>query len=93
MLIEDCQSRSDFIEYGGELYLFHAPVDREHIGVVKIDRDDIKNSVPVFIAKMRTSCFYPFINYYMDGGLAMSYTVERKHVRLAKFDFNKILNL
>ena len=93
VLIEDCQSRSDFIEYGGELYLFHAPVDREHIGVVKINRADIKNSVPVFIAKMRTSCFYPFINYYMGGGLAMSYTVERKHVRLAKFDFNKILNL
>lgn len=92
VLIEDCQSRSDFIEYGGNLYLFHAPVDREHIGAVKIDENDVKNSAPVFIAKMHTSCFYPFINYFDGKTLAMSYTVDRKHVRLAKFDFDKILN-
>ena len=44
VLIEDCQSRSDFIFYDGQLYLFHAPIDREHIGVVRIDRADIAKS-------------------------------------------------
>ncbi len=83
--IQDCQSRSDFIEYKGELYLFHAPVDREHIAVVKIDTDNIANSKTVLQAKMHTSCFYPFVQYYLNGELAMSYTIARKHIRLARF--------
>lgn len=89
--IEDCQSRGDFIEYGGELYLFHAPIDREHIGVVRINTDDISKSEPVLLAKMPTSCFYPFVNYFPDGELAMSYTVARKHVRLARFTLSKYI--
>jgi len=86
--IEDCQSRGDFILYNGELYLFHAPVDREHIGIVKINTDDISKSEIVLQAKMHTSCFYPFVQFY-DGELAMSYTVARKHIRLARFTLNK----
>lgn len=87
--IEDCQSRSDFIMYRGKLYLFHAPTDREHIGVVEINTDDITKSRVVLQAKMHTSCFYPFIQYYMDGELAMSYTVARQHIRLARFTLEK----
>lgn len=83
--IEDCQSRSDFIEYNGELYLFHAPIDREHIGIVKINKSNLADSEILLQAKMDTSCFYPFIQYYKDGELAMSYTVARKHIRLASF--------
>lgn len=89
--IEDCQSRSDFILYKENLYLFHAPIDREHIGVVKIDTDNIANSRIVLQAKMHTSCFYPFVQYYDDNELAMSYTIERKHIRLAKFTLSKYL--
>ncbi len=89
--IQDCQSRSDFIVYNGGLYLFHAPIDREHIGSVKIDTGDLAKSEVVFQAKMHTSCFYPFIQYYTDGELAMSYTIERKHIRLARFTLSKYL--
>ncbi len=89
--IEDCQSRGDFILYSGKLYLFHAPVDREHIGIVKIDANDISKSEVVLQAKMHTSCFYPFIQYYKNKELAMSYTVARKHIRLAKFTLSKYL--
>ena len=89
--IEDCQSRGDFIYYKDHLYLFHAPIDREHIGVVKIDTENIANSHIVLQAKMHTSCFYPFIQYYKDRELAMSYTVARKHIRLAKFTLSKYL--
>ncbi len=89
--IEDCQSRGDFIYYNDDLYLLHAPIDREHIGVVKIDTDNIVNSHAVLQAKMHTSCFYPFIQYYKDNELAMSYTVARKHIRLAKFTLSKYL--
>ena len=89
--IEDCQSRGDFILYNGELYLFHAPIDREHIGIVKIGTEDITKSEIVLQAKMRTSCFYPFIQYYQDNELAMSYTVARQHIRLAKFTLSKYL--
>ncbi len=89
--VEDCQSRADFILYQGELYLFHAPIDRQHIGILKIDRENIACSSIVLQAKMHTSCFYPFIQYYGDDELAMSYTVERKHIRLARFTLRKYL--
>jgi hypothetical protein len=89
--IEDCQSRGDFIEYGGKLFLFHAPIDREHIGVVEIDTEDIANSRVVLQAKMHTSCFYPFVQYYRGGELAMSYTIARKHIRLGEFTMSKYL--
>ncbi len=86
VLIEDCQSRGDFIEYGGALYLFHAPIDREHIGIVRIDTEDIAQSRVILQAKMKESCFYPFIERYTNGDLAMSYTMARLHIRLAAFD-------
>lgn len=89
--VEDCQSRADLIFYNGELYLFHAPIDREHIGIIKVDTDDITNSLVVLQAKMHTSCFYPFVQYYDDSELAMSYTVARKHIRLAKFTLSKYI--
>lgn len=89
--IEDCQSRGDFIEYGGKLFLFHAPIDREHIGIVEIDTEDIANSRVVLQAKMHTSCFYPFVQYYRGGELAMSYTSARKHIRLGEFTLSKYL--
>lgn len=89
--IEDCQSRSDFIMYKGKLYLFHAPIAREHIGVVEINTYDITQSRVVLQAKMHTSCFYPFVQHYIDGELAMSYTVARQHIRLARFTFEKYI--
>lgn len=89
--IHDCQSRSDFIFYKGNLYLFHAPIDRGHIGIVKIDTDDITKSEVVLQAKMHTSCFYPFIQYFDNDELAMSYTIAREHIRLAKFTLSRYL--
>ena len=89
--IYDCQSRSDFIVYNDELYLFHAPIDREHIGVVKIDTDDISKSEVVLQAKMHTSCFYPYIQYFKNNELAMVYTIARKHIRLAEFTLSKYI--
>lgn len=91
VLVEDCQSRSDFIVYNGELYLFHAPIDREHIGIIHVDTENIKNSTVVLSAHIHTSCFYPFIQYFKDGELAMSYTVERKHIRLAQFNLKNYI--
>ena len=89
--IYDCQSRGDFIFYRGGLYLFHAPIDREHIGIVKIDTENLAACEVVLQAKMHSFCFYPFVDYYRDGELAMSYTVARKHIRLAEFDLSRYL--
>ena len=90
--IEDCQSRSDFIVYCDRLFLFHAPIDREHIGIVEIDTENIANSHVVLQAKMPTSCFYPFVSYYRQNELAMSYTVARQHIRLAEFTLSNYLD-
>lgn len=89
--IYDCQSRSDFIIYHNEMYLFHAPIDREHIGIIKINTEDIAKSEVLLQANMQSSCFYPFIQYYKNGELAMSYTVARKHIRLAEFKLSNYI--
>ena len=89
VLIEDSQSRSDFIVYKDELYMVFAPIDREHIAIAKIDTDNLAETKVLFQANMHSSCFYPFIQYGDDGELCMSYTVDRKHIRLAKFNFRK----
>ena len=91
VIVEDCQSRGDFINYMGGLYLFHAPIDREHIGILQINTDDLNRSKEIVQAHMHTSCFYPFVQYYQNGELAMSYTVGRKHIRLSRFDFSKYI--
>lgn len=89
--IYDARSRADFIVYNDELYLFHAPIDREHIGIVRVDKEDLKNSEIILQAKMHTSCFYPFIQYYRNNELAMSYTDNRKRIGLAEFTLSKYL--
>lgn len=83
-LIRDAQSRSDFFVYRGELYLVHAPINRDGFGIVKIDRDHLENSRSVLVADMKESLFYPFARV-MGDDLWLSYTVDRKHIRLAKF--------
>ncbi len=89
--VEDCQSRGDFIFYQDRLFLFHAPTDREHIGILEVDPQNIANTRIVLQAKMHSSCFYPFVQYYRDGELAMSYTVARQHIRLGRFTLSKYL--
>ena len=89
VLIEDSQSRSDFIVYDDELYMVFAPIDREHIAIARIGTNDLTETTVLFQANMHSSCFYPFLQYGDDGELCMSYTVDRKHIRLAKFNFKK----
>lgn len=83
-LIRDAQSRSDFIWYRGELYLIHAPIDRNGFGIVKINRQNPAASTPIAVADMHDSLFYPYTDLCGDYAY-MSYTVSRKHIRLARF--------
>ena len=89
-LIKDTQSRSDFIFYKNELYLIHAPVNREGFGIIKVNRDDLSKSVPVLVADMESSFFYPFTDIYGNDAY-ISYTVDRKHIRLSKFNLENYL--
>ena len=87
LLISDTQSRSDFVYYKDNLYLFHAPIDRDGFGIVKIDTENIENSKPVLVARMGESMFYSFIRIYGNEAY-ISYTIDRKHIRLSKFNFD-----
>ena len=92
VLVGDSQSRSDFILFRDELYLFHAPTDRNHIGILKIDRNNLENSTVLLQADMKGSCFYPFVQYDNTGEwLCMSYTVDRKHIRISSFSLEKYI--
>ena len=92
ILVGDCQSRSDFIYYKGNLYLFYAPTNRNHIGILKINTEDINETEVVLQADMNGSCFYPFVQYDSNGELCMSYTVDRKHIRLASFTLSNYID-
>ena len=71
--------------YNRELYLIHAPLDRDGFGIVRIDRDDLANSRPLAVVRMGESLFYPFARV-MGDTVYLSYTVDRKHIRLTHFD-------
>lgn len=89
-LIRDTQSRADFVVYEDELYLISAPIDRNGFGITKIDRNDLGGSRVVLVADMKESLFYPFGEIHGDD-LYLSYTVDRKHIRLSKFNFKKYI--
>ncbi len=94
VLVGDCQSRSDFIVYNGKLYLFHAPNDRNTIGAIEVDTENLANSKVVFQAAMNSSCFYPFVQYANGDTSAIyfSYTISRQHIRLSKFNPENYFN-
>lgn len=52
--------------------------------MVRIDTEDISKSETVFVADMKSSLFYPYVSVYGDDAY-ISYTVDRKHIRLSKF--------
>lgn len=83
-LVADCGSRADFVFDKGNLYLVSAPVNRNGFGILKVCTEDLARSTPVLVADMKDSCFYPFVRIY-DGEAYLSYTVERKHIRLSHF--------
>ncbi len=84
-LVRDAQSRSDFVFRNGRLYLIHAPINREGFGILRVDRDDPARSVPIAVADLKESLFYPFTDF-VSGRAWMSYTVGRRHIRLSWFD-------
>ncbi len=91
VLVGDCQSRSDMILYDNELYMVYAPTDRNHLGILKINREDLAKSECILQADMLGSCFYPFMQYFKGKTLGLSYTIDRKHIRLATFELSKYL--
>lgn len=52
--------------------------------------DDLARSVPVLVADMQDSLFYPYAEVH-GGEMYLSYTVDRKHIRLARVDARKYL--
>ncbi len=90
VLVADCQSRSDFIMHDGELYLVYAPINRNHIGILHIDQDNLADSNIILQAAMHESCFYPFVQY-CDGKLHFSYTMARQKIQFSWFDADTFL--
>lgn len=83
ILVPDTQSRSDFFEWNNNLYLVHAPLNRNHISLMQIDRGVLAKSYEVATAEVQ-DCFYPFTQN-IDGQMYMSFTQSRHHIWLNKF--------
>lgn len=90
LLIKDCQSRSDFLYYKNNLYLIHAPRNRSGFGIVRVDTGDLRASRAVAVADMGSSCFYPYVKT-VGNEVYISYTVDRKHIRLSKFNLDNYI--
>ena len=83
VFIFDSQSRADFFEWNGNLYMLHAPRSRNYIGILKINTTNLYNSYDVEIAKV-PDYFYPYCQIY-NNELYMSFTQSRQHIWLSKF--------
>lgn len=88
VLVQDCQSRYDFIEYNQNLYLAHSPNSRDYISIILIDTNHLENSIDIETANAISS-FYPFMQTY-NNELYMSYTQNRQHIYLSKFTIQSI---
>ena len=86
--ISDCQSRADFFEYDDVLYLLHAPKDRDHLCIKRIDEKYIYHTNSVQCAKV-PDYFYPFVQVYNEK-IYVSFTNSRKHIYLSQFTLNSI---
>lgn len=85
--VNDAQSRSDFIYWNNNLYLIHAPNNRNYISVMLIDKQFLNKSYAVQTA-MVNDMFYPYVDTY-NGELYMSLTRSRIEIRLAKITIEK----
>lgn len=81
--VPDTQSRYDFFEYNGQLYLVHSPLNRNHISLMQIDQNILEKSYEAATAEVQ-DCFYPFTQN-IDGQMYMSFTQSRQHIWLNKF--------
>ena len=88
VFIDDCQSRSDFFEVDNDLYLIHAPLNRYHLSIMKINTDCIQQSYEIQTAVTGFN-FYPFVQSY-NNELYISFTQSRKHIYLCKFTLSHI---
>ncbi len=83
LLIYDCQSRCDFIEYKNSLYAIHAPLNRNHLGIIKVDTNTINNSQEIQVAEI-PGYYYPYMLEY-NNKLYISFTNKRKAINLSTF--------
>lgn len=67
-----------------------ALLDRNGFGIVRVNPNDLARSVPVLVADMQDSLFYPYAEVH-GGEMYLSYTVDRKHIRSARVDARKYL--
>lgn len=58
--------------------------------MIRIDHEDLSKSKVVFVAEMKESMFYPYTDVYGDDAY-ISYTVDRKHIRLSKFNLKNYI--
>lgn len=81
--IPDCQSRSVFFTNSGNLYALHAPKDRYHIAILRINTTNLDQSADIAVGDV-DNMFYPFIQDD-NGQLYVTITQARKHIWLCKF--------
>lgn len=89
--LADCQSRNDFFERAGTLYLVYAPKSRNHIAILRINEDCLENSDLIQDAVLTTPSFYPYVT--LSGNtLYMSYTQNRQHIVLSYFTIRAVVS-
>lgn len=81
--IPDCQSRSVFFTNSGNLYALHAPKDRYHIAILRINTTNLDQSADIAVGDV-DNMFYPFIQDD-NGKLYVTITQARKHIWLCNF--------
>ena len=88
--IYEAQSRYDFFEYGGNLYLIHSPKDRNHLAIMMVNKTYLNYSYDIQVAVV-PNYFYPFVQVY-GNDLYVSFTASRQHIYLSKVTLGSLSN-
>lgn len=88
VFIYDCQSRPCFFKKNNTLYLMFAPLDRNHLSILKINKTNINKSVIVSDAYV-DDYFYPYVDSY-NGTMYCMFTKSRQDMRLSVINVESI---
>ena len=91
VFVADCQSRSDFIYTGGNLYLVHAPNDRQHLSLMKINQSRLNKSVEWQTGIVPGGIPYPFCIEHKNE-IYIAYSQPYARITLSKFSIQNMEN-
>lgn len=88
--VQDCQSRPDWFNNKGTLYLVHAPIDRNHIAFESVPNTSAIQKMFGYFSFYLESVFYPFVQVDSPDNIYMVATHSRRQIYLYNLNLTQV---